>query len=59
MRQTGKDAKLQRLMREVLLPDRREAMAFGDGGRNALADPSGTGTAGAGQGRRHPPGVRG
>lgn len=59
MRQSHKEAKLQSSMREGLLPERREAMVFGDDSRNEFAGELGAGSANAGHGRRHPAGGRG
>jgi hypothetical protein len=60
MRQSRKEANLEWMMREGLLPERREAMVFASQTRNEFADELGTGSpAGAVHGRRHPPSGRG
>ncbi len=59
MRQSRKEAKLEWFMREGLMPERREAMAF-ETGREEFGAELGAGpAAGAANGRRHPPGGRG
>lgn len=59
MRQSRKEAKLEGFMREGLMPERREAMAFT--GREEFGGDLGSpgSAAGAANGRRHPPGGRG
>jgi hypothetical protein len=60
MRQSRKEANMEWMMREGLMPERREAMAIASQIRNEFADELGTGSpAGAAHGRRHPPGGRG
>lgn len=60
MRQSRKEAKLEWFMREGLMPERREAMAFDTGREEFGSDLGSSGSAaGAANGRRHPPGGRG
>lgn len=60
MRQSRKEAKMEWFMREGLLPERREAMAFRDNGEEFSGELGASGTAaGATNGRKHPPGGRG
>jgi len=60
MRQSGKEAKLERMAREGMMPERREAMAFADSTQSEFAEEWGGGaTGGTRNGRRHPPGGRG
>ncbi len=60
MRQSRKEANIEKMMREGLMPERREAMAISGTIRNEFADEVGTSShAGAAHGRRHPPGGRG
>lgn len=60
MRQSRKEAKMEWFMREGLMPERREAMAFQGGVEEFAGELGSTGTsAGAANGRKHPPGGRG
>jgi len=60
MRQSRKEANLEWMMREGLIPERREAMALSSQIREEYGSEPGTGTpAGAVHGRRHPSGGRG
>jgi hypothetical protein len=60
MRQSRKEAKLEWMMKEGLLPERREAAAFMDGASTEFADEWAAGTpAGARNGKRPAPGGRG
>lgn len=60
MRQSRKEAKLERMAREGALPERREAMAFAEVSRSEFADEWGGGPmSGSRNGRRHSPGGRG
>ncbi|MCD9025667.1 hypothetical protein [Cohnella silvisoli] len=60
MRQSRKEANMEWMMREGLMPERREAMAIASRIRNEFADELGTNSsAGAAHGRRHPPVGRG
>lgn len=61
MRQSRKEANMEWMMREGLMPERREAMAFSSMTREEFGGELGsTGSpAGASHGRRHPPGGRG
>jgi hypothetical protein len=60
MRQSRKEANMEWMMREGLLPERREAMVLSDKIRNEFGDELGASSpAGASHGRRHPPGGRG
>ncbi len=61
MRQSRKEAELERMMRETGSADRRESKAFADSASTEFAeDWSGRGqAAGSRNGRRHSPGARG
>lgn len=60
MRQSRKEANLEWMMREGLIPERREAMVQSGDIRNEFGSDLGTSAlAGAAHGRRHPPGGRG
>lgn len=60
MRQSRKEAKTERMARELLLPDRREAMTYPELDRTEFADEMGGGGPGLSRnGRRHSPGGRG
>ncbi|MFC5529122.1 hypothetical protein [Cohnella yongneupensis] len=60
MRQSSKETKLEWFMREGLMPERREAMVFRTGNEEFAGELGASGpTAGAANGRRHPPGGRG
>lgn len=60
MRQSRKEANLEWMMREGLIPERREAMMQAGDSRNEFGSDLGTNSlAGAAHGRRHPPGGRG
>jgi hypothetical protein len=60
MRQSRKEANLEWMMKEGLIPERREAMVVSADTRNEFGDELGTrSAAGAAHGRRHPPGGRG
>jgi hypothetical protein len=61
MRQSRKEANLEWMMREGLVPERREAMAMSSQIREEFGSELGSGgsPAGAAHGRRHPPGGRG
>jgi hypothetical protein len=60
MRQSHKEAKMERLMRQGLLPERREAMNFPETAHTEFADEWSSGSIGGSRnGKRHPPGGRG
>ncbi|WP_239615235.1 hypothetical protein [Cohnella mopanensis] len=60
MRQSRKEANLEWMMREGLMPERREAMALSSQIREEFGSELGASSpAGAMNGRRHPPGGRG
>jgi hypothetical protein len=60
MRQSRKEAKMQRSMREGLIPERREAMVFPELTKTEFADEWSSGPlAGSRNGKRHNPGGRG
>ncbi|QJD81827.1 hypothetical protein [Cohnella herbarum] len=61
MRQSRKEANLEWMMREGLVPERREAMTMSSQIREEFGNELGSGNspAGAAHGRRHPPGGRG
>ncbi|WP_373228496.1 hypothetical protein [Cohnella sp.] len=60
MRQSRKEANLEWMMREGLIPERREALVLSGDIRNEFGNDLGTSApAGAAHGRRYPPGGRG
>jgi len=60
MRQSRKEAELERMMRETGSADRRESKAFADSASTEFAeDWGGRSQAGSRNGRRHAPGGRG
>ncbi|MFC5469479.1 hypothetical protein ACFPPD_12170 [Cohnella suwonensis] len=61
MRQSRKEANLQWMMREGLMPERREAMAYSAQAREEFGGDLGSGgtPSGGAHGRKHPPGGRG
>ncbi|WP_256756776.1 hypothetical protein [Cohnella sp. WQ 127256] len=60
MRQSRKEANMEWMMREGLIPERREAMVVSSQIREEFASDMGSNSpAGAAHGRRHPPGGRG
>ncbi|MBW5445049.1 hypothetical protein GE107_03090 [Cohnella sp. CFH 77786] len=60
MRQSRKEAKIERMAREGMNPERREAMAFPESPGTEFAEEWGNGpAAGTRNGRRQPPGGRG
>lgn len=60
MRQSRKEANLEWMMREGLMPERREAMALSSQSREEFGSELGSSsTAGAAHGRRYPSGGRG
>ncbi|BBI32572.1 hypothetical protein [Cohnella abietis] len=60
MRQSRKEANLEWMMREGLIPERREAIALASQIREEFGSELGSiSSAGAAHGRRHPPGGRG
>jgi hypothetical protein len=60
MRQPHKEVKMQRLMREGVMPERREAMVFPEHTSTEFADEWSSGPlSGSRNGKRHNPGGRG
>ncbi|WP_147304151.1 hypothetical protein [Cohnella lupini] len=60
MRQSRKEANMEWMMREGLMPERREAMALSSQIREEFGSDLGAGpVAGGKHGRRQPPGGRG
>jgi len=61
MRQSRKEADLERMMRETGSADRRESKAFADSAATEFAEEWGgrSPSAGSRNGRRHTPGARG